>query len=124
MVNFKDFMKKYVLGNVTMKESELQKVYYYHINPRYSKIFSDRGFVIIVNGSMGGTHWTCFIIKDNTSYYFDAFGGAPDKFLLDQMPKSKTFGNYKTQDINSKFCGPYCFYFFYLIERMNFMIPF
>ena len=29
------------------------------------KIYSDGGFVIIDNGSMGGTHWTCFIIKDN-----------------------------------------------------------
>ena len=30
---------------------------------------------------MGGSHWTCFIIKDNKSYYFDSFGGQPDKFL-------------------------------------------
>ena len=45
-------------------------------------MFSDRGFVNIDNGSQGGTHWTCSIIKDNKSYYFDSFGGAPNEFLL------------------------------------------
>ena len=30
---------------------------------------------------MGGTHWTCFIKKDNKSYYFDSFGAQPDKFF-------------------------------------------
>ena len=43
----------------------------YPIYPIASKIFSDKGFVNIDNGSQGGTHWTCFIIKDNKSYYFE-----------------------------------------------------
>ena len=64
-----------------MNESQLQRVFKYPINPRDSKIHSDKGFVIIDNGQMGGTHWTCFIIKDNKSYYFDSFGGAPDIFF-------------------------------------------
>ena len=51
--------------------------------PRESKLNSDKGFIIIDNESQGGTHWTCFIIKDNKSYYYDSydFGGLPDKFL-------------------------------------------
>ena len=36
---------------------------------------------------MGGTHWNCFIIKHDKSYYFDSSGGQPDKFLLQQLPK-------------------------------------
>ena len=28
------------------------------------KVYSNQGFVIIDNGSLGGTHWTCFITKD------------------------------------------------------------
>ena len=120
IMNFKDFMKKYTLKNDTMNESELQRVYNYNIYPRDSKIYSDKGFVIIDNGSQGGTHWTCFIVKDNKSYYFDSFGGAPDKFLLNQLPKPITYQNYKIQDINSKLCGSYCLCFFYLIERMNY----
>ena len=115
VLNFKDFMKKYNLKNDTMNESQLQKVYNCPIYPRDSKIYSDKGFVNFVNGSQDGTHWTCFIIKDN-KYYFDSFGGQPDKFLLNQLPKPIIYHNYKIQDINSKLCGSYCLYFFYLIE--------
>ena len=111
IMNFKDFMKKYNLKNDTMNEIELQRVYNYNIYPRDSKIYSDKGFVIIDNGSQGGTHWTCFIVKDNKSYYFDSFGGAPDKFLLNQLPKPIIYQNYKIQDINSKLCGSYCLFF-------------
>ena len=120
LLNFKDFLKKYNLKNDTMNESQLQKVYNHPIYPKISKIYSDRGFVNIDDGRVGGTHWTCFIIKDNKSYYFDSFGGAPDKFLLNQLPKPIIYHNYKIQDINSKLCGSYCLYFFYLIERMNY----
>ena len=120
ILNFKDFMKKYNLKNDTMNESQLQKIYKYSIYPRDSKIYSDRGFVNIDNGAQGGTHWTCFIVKDNKSFYFDSFDVKPDKFLLKQLPKPIIYHNYKIQDINSKLCGSYCLYFFYLIERMNY----
>ena len=120
VLNFKNFMKKYNLKNDTMNESQLQKVYNHPLYPRDSKIYSDKGFVNIDNGRMGGTHWTCFIIKDNRSYYFDSFGVQPDKFLLDQLAKPIIYHNYKIQDINSFLCGSYCLYFFYLIERMNY----
>ena len=113
-------MKKYNLKNDTMNEFELQKIYNYPIYARDSKIYSDRGFVNIDDGRMGGSHWTCFIVKDNKSFYFDSFGVQPDKFLLNQLPKPIIYHNYKIQDINSKLCGSYCLYFFYLIERMNY----
>ena len=67
---YKDFTKKYSLINNTMVESELQKVYNYKIHPRDSIIPSNKRFVKIDDGRMGGSHWTCFIIKDNKSYYF------------------------------------------------------
>ena len=103
-----------------MNESELQRVYNYPIYPRDSKIYSDKGFINIDNGSRGGTHWTVFIVKVNKSYYFDSFGGHPDKSILNQLPKPIIYHNYKIQDINSQLCGSYCLYFFYLIERMNY----
>ena len=83
------------------------------------KIYSDKGFVNIDNGRMGGTHWTYFIVKNNKSYHFDSFGGAPDKFLLNQLSKPIIYHDHKIQDINSKLCVSYCLYFFYLIERMD-----
>ena len=112
ILNFEDFKKKIILKNDTMNESQLRRIYNYPIYPRDSKIYSDKGFINIDNGSMGGSHWTCVYIKDNKSYYFGSFGGAPDKFLLNQLPKLKTYQNYKIQDINSKLCGSYCLYFF------------
>ena len=120
ILNFKDFMKKHKLKNDTMNESQLQKIYNYPIYPRDSKIYSDKGFVNIDNGSQRGTHWTCFIVKDNKSYYFDSFGVQPDRFLLNQLAKPIIYHNYKIQDIDSQLCGSYCLYFFYLIERMNY----
>ena len=113
-------MKKNKLKNDTMNESQLQKIYNYPIYPRDSKIYSNRGFVNIDDGRMGGSHWTCFVLIDNNSYYFDSFGGTPDKFLLNQLPKPIIYHNYKIQDINSKLCGSYCLYFLYLFQRMNY----
>ena len=100
VLNFNDFMKKYKLKNDTMNESEIQKIYKYNIYPRDSKIYSYKGFVNIDNGSMGGSHWTCFIVKDNKSYYFDSFGGQPDKFILTQLTKPIIYHNYKIQHID------------------------
>ena len=101
-----------------MNEYQLQKVYNYPIYPRDSKIYSDKGFVKLDNGSQGGTRWTCFIVKDNKSFYFNSFGGQPDKFLLNQLPKPIIYHKYKIQDIYSNFYGPYCLYFFHLFGRM------
>ena len=119
VLNSKDFMKKYNLKYDKMDESQLHKVYNYPIYPRDSKIYSDKGFVNIDDGSLGGSHWTCYCIKDKKSFYFDSFGVTPDKFLLNQLPKPKIYHIYKIQIINSFLCGSYCLYFFYLIEIMN-----
>ena len=103
-----------------MNESELQRIYNYAIYPRDSKTYSDGRFVNIDDSSRGGTHWTCFIIKDNKSYYFDSFGGAPDKFLLNQLPKPILYHNYKIRGTKSKLCGSFRLYFLYLIETMSY----
>ena len=66
---------------------------------------------LILITDMGGSHWTCFYIKDNKSYYFDSFGGQPDKFLLNQLPKPIIYHYFKIQHIISKLCGSYCLYF-------------
>ena len=105
-------MKKYNIKNDTMIEFELQRIFIYNIYPRDSKKCSERGFVNIDNGSQGGFQWTCFILKDNKSYYFDSFGGTPDQFFIKHLCKPIIYHNYKLQVINSKLCGSYCLYFF------------
>ena len=107
ILKMRDFMKKYNLKNDSMNESQLKKTYNHNIYPRDSRLYSNRGFVNFDNGSMVGTHWTCFIVKDNKSYYLDSFGGQPDKFLLNQLPKPIIYHNHKIQDMNSKLCGSY-----------------
>ena len=69
---------------------------------------------------MGGSHWTCFYITYNKSFCFDSFGGQPDEFLSNQLPKPMTYHKYKKQDTTFKLCGSSCLYFFYLIERMKY----
>ena len=120
MINFEAFMKKRNLKTDTMIESEFQRVYLYEKYPRDSKVYSDKIFVNIDDGTMNGSHWTCFIVKDNKSFYFDSFGGQPDKLPLKQLPKPKIYHNYEIQEINSNLCSSYCLYFFYLIERMTY----
>ena len=66
------FEKKYKLKNDTSNEFELQSAYNYPMYPRNSKKNSYKGFVNIDNGSTGGTQWTCFIVKNNKSFYFDS----------------------------------------------------
>ena len=75
-------MNRYILRKDTLSESVLQRVYCYPIYPRDSKINSDKGFVNIDDGSQGGSHWVCFIVKVNKSFYYDSFGSQPDKCLL------------------------------------------
>ena len=113
-------MKKDQLKNDTVNESKLQRLYNYNIYPRDSKIYSDKRFVCIDDGRMGGSHWVCFILRDNKSFYFDTFGGHPDKFLFKQLPEPIIYHNYKIQDKSSRLCGSCCLCFFYLIERMKY----
>ena len=110
--NFRGFMKEHNLKDNTMNERGIQKIHNPPIYPRVSKIYSDKGFVNIDDGRMGGTHWTYFLIKRNKSYYFDWFAGAPEKFLLNHIPKPITYHNYNIQEINSKLSGSYRLYFF------------
>ena len=76
-----------------MNESQLQNMFNYPIYPRNSKIYSNKRFVNIDNGSLSGPHWVCFIVKDNKSWYFDSFDGHPDKFPLKQLPKPIIYHN-------------------------------
>ena len=84
-------MKKYNLKHDNMNEFQIQNTYIYPIYPRNSKMYSKERFVNINNGSLSGLHWVCFIVKYNESYYFDSFGGQPDKFLPKQLPKPITY---------------------------------
>ena len=67
-------MQKFNFKDHTMNDSDLQRVYNYPIDPRISKTTTDKRFVNIHNGQTVGTHWSCFYMKGNKSFYFGSFG--------------------------------------------------
>ena len=74
-----------------MNEYDLQKGYSHPFISGEAKLYTDQRFVFIDNGSMRGNHWVVLLIKTNKPYYFYSFGGPPDKFLLQQLPKPKFY---------------------------------
>ena len=100
-LSLKDFTQKYDSKEDTLNEYQLQKLYKYPICPRDSKLLSDKSLLNIDNGCQGGTHWCCFS-KRNKPYYFELFGGQPDTFLLNQLPKPIMYHIYEIQDIISE----------------------
>ena len=113
-----DFMEKCKRKAVTLIVIEFKKLYNYSICPRDSTKTPDKRFVSVDNGSIGGTHGTCFYIKNNKSFYDDWFGRPLDNVLIQQLPKSTTFHKYEFQHIHSISCGVFCLDFFYLKERI------
>ena len=71
--NFEKCTKKYKLKENTSNECELRRVCNYPINPRDSKMPTRKGFINNKNGYLGGSHWTCFCMKDKKSFCFDSF---------------------------------------------------
>ena len=92
-------------------------IYNFSIFPRTLTINTNEGLVNIDIGEQCGTHWTFSYMEDN-NFFFDSFGGLPDKFLLIRKPKPTTYHSYQIQDINIRLSATYLLYFFYLIERM------
>ena len=113
-------MRKYKSRDDTINGKDMQKVYICDIIAGHSSKTAAEAFVKIDNGQMGGTHWTYLYLKKNKAYYFNSFGGYLYKSILKQLTKPRSFQNYYLQDKNSTKCGTYCFYFFYLIGRMNY----
>ena len=81
-LGLKDFLKIKELKDDTMIENEMKRVHNNSIYPTDFEIKANKRFVKIDNGRMGGTHWTCFYIKDNKPFFTNSFGGAIDKFYL------------------------------------------
>ena len=81
-------MQKCNLKHDTMNESKIQRALIYPIYPRDSKNYSDKRFVKKDNGSMGGTHWVCFYLKEQKSFHFDSLGGKPHKNFTQTINKT------------------------------------
>ena len=77
ILSLRDSLKKFNLKNGIMNEFEIRRIHKY---PLTSHIKSDQGIVNIDDDSMAGSHWTCFIVKDNKSYFLTASEAVPINF--------------------------------------------
>lgn len=60
----------------------------------------------------GGSHWTCLIVKNKQSFFFDPFGAYPSAEIQDYIKKRRGckfgFNNKIIQDLKSDLCGYFC----------------
>ena len=78
---------------------------------------SETNFNIIVNlHPTDGTHWVLVIRReDGPTYYFDSFGvETPPLFLEEYVDLGS---NERIQQYDESYCGAYCLYMIYLIDR-------
>ena len=68
-------MDKQDLKDDTLTETDVKKLSKFSSFREESKITIYKGFVIIKNGSMRGTHWTQFYVKGKKLFYFDSPDG-------------------------------------------------
>lgn len=67
-----------------------------------------------------GTHWSCYVKKDENVFYFDSFGKLPPpkELIIYLGSKCVIYYNYKRyQQFNTKICGHLCLRFLYEFYR-------
>lgn len=94
----------------------------------------DGSYIInLGDNSIGGSHWTCFYIEKNMSFYNDSFAGGPEDIVISWLANNniKTIiynDDFQFQEISETLCGIWCILFLYymthskkknLIERFN-----
>lgn len=72
----------------------------------------DGNYILNLNNSdQSGSHWTCFCIEGNRTYYFDSFGFPAPKELRRFNKDEYFYSDKQIQNINSTVCGYYCIAF-------------
>lgn len=72
----------------------------------------DGNYILNLNNSdQSGSHWTCFCIENNKTYYFDSFGFPGPKELRRFNKEEYFYSDKQIQNINSTVCGYYCIAF-------------
>ena len=78
---------------------------------------NDSNFNIIINSlPTGGTHWVLVKRREGDPvYYFDSFGAETPPFFLKEYVDLGS--NETIQQYDESYCGAYCLYMMYLIDR-------
>jgi hypothetical protein len=61
-----------------------------------------------------GSHWVCYMVKNNRAEYYDSFGLPPFKELIEYLHEYDIYYNHRQdQRYNSVICGHLCLCFLY-----------
>jgi hypothetical protein len=70
-----------------------------------------------------GSHWICYSIYNNNSFYYDSFGRKPPIEIIEHLKKNNFYLMYnkkKHQDKNDYSCGWYCIFHILTLLYNNF----
>ena len=69
-----------------------------------------------------GTHWTCWIKKQNTFCYFDSFGVQPPREFETYVDCDILYSTYQIQKIGDVICGQLCLQVLYdvMVLKLDF----
>lgn len=66
-----------------------------------------------------GTHWVCFLKKNDEIFYMDSFG-SPAPIEIQNHFKNYYYNDEQIQDVDSEACGYYCIAFIqYMYKKKN-----
>src|SRR5277367_1624235 len=126
-MTFKDFIKKFrkiePLSNFQIIEKcqELKirkfKGVFMRDELKNRKASCNECMVINIDHSSNeGTHWTCLLIKNGVSYYFDSYGFEPMLEVKEHFKGSRFYSSFPIQKMNEVICGHYCIYVLYKLS--------
>ena len=124
ILSFEEFNNKFNIDNNAMSDIRIKDIgkditltpIEIIIRDENPKSILELNFNVIVNLSpTDGTHWVLFIRREGGPvYYFDGFGEAPQLFLDEYVDLGS---NERIQQYDESYCGAYCLYMIYLIDR-------
>ena len=125
ILTFEDFNNKYNIDNEAMSDSRIKDIgkdisltpIEIVMRDEILNVISEHNFNIIVNlHPTDGTHWVLVIRRDGGPvYYFDSFGvETPPLFLEEYVDLGS---NERIQQYDESYCGAYCLYMIYPIDR-------
>ena len=118
--NYKFFIDNKAISNIRIedicKNISLIPIEIVLIDQKLDNII-ENNFNIIVNlHPTDGTHWVLVIRREDGSvYYFDSFGVETPRLFLEEYVDLGS--NEKLQQIDESYCGAYCLYMIYLIDK-------
>jgi hypothetical protein len=68
------------------------------------------GVVNLDSGSGGGTHWVAYWKNGPATVYFDSYGLAPPKEVLEYLDRDVRTQTFQLQSANDVICGHLCLY--------------